>query len=69
MVYKEVGTLNVGRRETLQLENENTPETGFIAPDTDKVKTIHIVLQVTDNGSPNLTRYQRVIVNVMPKVE
>jgi hypothetical protein len=28
--------------------------------------TLHIILAVTDNGSPRLTRYQRVIVNVEP---
>ena len=26
--------------------------------------TLHLILAVTDNGSPNLTRYARVIVNV-----
>jgi hypothetical protein len=27
----------------------------------------HLVLEVTDNGEPALTRYQRVIVNILPK--
>ncbi len=27
--------------------------------------TIHIILAVTDHGQPRLTRYQRVIVNVV----
>ena len=28
--------------------------------------TMHIILAVTDQGSPRLTRYQRVIVTVVP---
>jgi hypothetical protein len=28
--------------------------------------TMHIILAVTDHGTPRLTRYQRVIVNVTP---
>ena len=28
--------------------------------------TLHIILAVTDNGTPPLTRYQRVIVTVNP---
>jgi hypothetical protein len=27
--------------------------------------TLHIILAVTDNGTPRLTRYRRVIVNVV----
>ncbi|WP_373550289.1 hypothetical protein [Haliscomenobacter sp.] len=30
-------------------------------------ETLHIILAVTDNGVPALTRYQRVIVTVFPK--
>jgi len=58
MVYKEVGTLNISRR---------AQEASFVALETDKVGTIHVILKVTDDGEPALTRYQRVIVNVMPK--
>ncbi|MHC4581925.1 MAG: hypothetical protein ACYS14_10745 [Planctomycetota bacterium] len=29
-----------------------------------KGKTIHVVCEVTDNGTPRLTRYQRVIVEI-----
>jgi len=28
--------------------------------------TIHVILAVTDNGTPALTRYQRVIITVNP---
>jgi hypothetical protein len=32
----------------------------------EKPETVHMILKVTDKGSPALTRYQRVIVTVMP---
>jgi hypothetical protein len=32
----------------------------------EKPNTTHIILQVTDTGTPALTRYQRVIVNILP---
>lgn len=67
LIYKEVGTLNVGRRDTVVLENADTHTASFTAPSTDKVGTIHMILKVTDAGSPSLTRYQRVIINVIPK--
>jgi hypothetical protein len=37
------------------------------APGVDHAVTIHFILKLTDKGSPPLTRYQRVIVTVVPK--
>ena len=61
--YQEVGTLNDYK---LKLENSDKMEATFAAPKSDKAKTMHFILEVTDNGEPSLTRYQRVIVNVLP---
>jgi Protein of unknown function (DUF1593) len=36
------------------------------APQVEKPQTIHFILQVTDRGTPALTRYKRVIVTVLP---
>jgi hypothetical protein len=36
------------------------------APKVDKPQTLHFILQVTDKGTPSLTRYKRVIVTVEP---
>ncbi|MHC4179879.1 MAG: DUF1593 domain-containing protein, partial [Planctomycetota bacterium] len=36
---------------------------GFVAPD-EPGKTIHIILEVTDDGSPPLTRYQRIVYTI-----
>lgn len=36
------------------------------APVVDKPRTAHFILKVTDKGNPPLTRYKRVIVNILP---
>jgi len=36
---------------------------GFVVPD-EPGKTVHIILEVTDNGSPPLTRYQRIVFTI-----
>ena len=61
--YKEVGTLNTNE---LKLEDADKQEAWFIAPKVEKVGTIHFILAVTDDGTPSLTRYQRVVINVQP---
>ncbi len=37
------------------------------APEVGKKETVHFILKVTDKGMPPLTRYKRVIVNVIPR--
>ncbi|RRB04818.1 DUF1593 domain-containing protein [Larkinella rosea] len=37
------------------------------APEVSSPQTVHFILEVTDKGSPALTRYKRVIVEVSPK--
>ena len=64
--YKEVGSLNASRRNIVALENTDQAITSFVAPKVETVKTAHFILAVTDHGDPSLTRYQRVIVNVLP---
>lgn len=63
--YREVGSLNVNLRN-FKITDAGKPVATFTAPPTDKVRTMHVILEVTDNGQPSLTRYQRVIVNVVP---
>lgn len=64
MFYKEVGSLNASQ---FSLQKPNNKEVRFVAPNVSETKTMHFVLEVKDNGTPALTRYQRVIVNVIPK--
>ncbi|MGB8225314.1 MAG: nucleoside hydrolase-like domain-containing protein [Sedimentisphaerales bacterium] len=46
---------------------ENARAVYVIAPEVEKNETIHFILRVTDKGKPQLSRYKRVIVNVLPK--
>ena len=62
--YREVGTFESGR--PLQVENKNEKNAGITAPIVSRPETIHIILAVTDNGTPALTRYQRLILRVLP---
>jgi len=68
--YGEPGTLVVSSGRTgapLEIENADQVNASFIAPQVQKPETMHIILAVTDDGEPPLTRYQRVIVTVYPK--
>lgn len=65
--YPEPGTFWDWR--PLVMEGVNSAKLKFrIHPDVKLVKpqTTHLILEVTDDGTPALTRYQRVIVNIMP---
>ena len=66
--YPEAGTLSVatGRSgEPVTIENANARDASFIVPKNFlKAGTMHIILAVTDDGTPALTRYRRVIVTV-----
>ena len=59
--YKEAGTY----QGTIEIKNAKDEASSFTVPlDAVKGQTIHIICEVTDNGAPPLTRYQRVIVTV-----
>ena len=66
--YPEAGTLSVatGRSgEPVTIENANARDASFVVPKNFlKAGTMHIILAVTDDGAPALTRYRRVIVTV-----
>ncbi|MCR9066597.1 MAG: DUF1593 domain-containing protein [Cytophagales bacterium] len=46
---------------------ENIHKFSVKAPEVNKAETLHFILKLTDKGEPNLTRYRRVIVTVVPK--
>jgi hypothetical protein len=60
--YPEAGSW----RGDLSLGAENTDRIWITAPQVAERETIHIILAVTDRGSPPLTRYERIIVTVEP---
>jgi len=50
---------------TVTIQDADRPEASFTVPDDAAPgATIHVVLEVTDRGTPPLTRYQRVIATV-----
>ena len=72
--YNEAGTFTVssGRSgQPLTIQNFDQQKALFTVP-TSRVMppgtgTMHIILAVTDHGSPRLTRYRRVVVNVVSR--
>ncbi len=60
--YPEAGTFN-------SLIDLGAPDMNGIyaaAPKVDKPETLHIIVRVTDKGTPRLSRYQRTILTVRP---
>ncbi len=69
--YQEAGTLTTARPRTgapLKIKDADTANASFTVPTRRTMPpgtgTMHFILAVTDNGSPNITRYKRVIVDV-----
>jgi hypothetical protein len=60
--YPEPGTY----RGPLKIENAEQANASFIAPEVQREETIHMILTVTDDGKPELSRYRRVVFTVMP---
>lgn len=69
--YSEAGTFPVSSArsgQSIEIQNFDQQEASFIVPSKRVMEpgmgTIHIILAVTDHGTPRLTRYQRVIISV-----
>jgi hypothetical protein len=69
--YGEPGTFTTSSARTgqpVEIQNFDQPRASFTVPSSRVMEpgtgTMHIILAVTDHGSPRLTRYERVIVNV-----
>lgn len=59
--YEEVDTYP----EHILIKNANQPKASLFIPKNAKTgQTIHIICEVSDNGSPKLTRYQRIIITI-----
>lgn len=61
--YPEAGTYE-GEIQVSQPENAHRYH--GTAPKVDKEETIHIILRLTDKGNPQLSRYKRVVLKVIP---
>jgi hypothetical protein len=61
--YREAGTYD----GTIEIRDAGKQDAWFTVPgDAGEGKTIHVICEVTDSGTPPLTRYQRVVVEVKP---
>ena len=60
-IYKEAGTFD-GDVSLKVTKNKAS----LVAPEVKQPATIHVVLQVRDNGSPNLFAYRRAVITVTP---
>ena len=60
LTYDEAGDF----KGTVEIANSTSPEAYFVAPQVDEAASIHIILEVTDDGQPCLYSYRRVIVTV-----
>ncbi|MFG0288408.1 MAG: hypothetical protein ACF8CQ_09540, partial [Rhodopirellula sp. JB044] len=47
----------------VSITDANTPQASFVVPD-ELGKQVHIVLEVTDKGTPPLVRYRRVVCSI-----
>ncbi len=61
--YPEAGSY----KKPINMTAENIQSIYVVAPEVEKKETIHIILKVTDKGTPALSSYKRIIVTVMPK--
>ena len=67
--YSEAGTFTVSSARTgqpIEVNNFDLPTAWFTVPTKRVLRhgTLHFIVAVTDHGTPRLTRYKRVIVNV-----
>jgi hypothetical protein len=60
--YVEAGTYP----SAVSLSGATARDASFVAPSVEAPATLHIILAVTDDGSPSLTSYRRVVVTISP---
>lgn len=61
--YPEAGSY----KKLIKIEGaENSHGAYVVAPKVDKKETAHFILKVTDKGEPQLSRYKRIIVTILP---
>jgi hypothetical protein len=60
--YPEAGSY----KKSVITSAENSHDLYAVAPKVEKPETAHIILKVSDKGTPSLSRYKRVIITIIP---
>jgi len=63
LIYPEPGSF---RGAPPQIQDGDWAKAALVAPAVASEQTIHVILTVSDNGSPPLCRYQRLLLRVLP---
>lgn len=63
--YREVG--GIPGQPAVEIADAGTPRARFVAPAVKAPTALHLILEVRDRGTPPITRYRRVIVEVSPQ--
>ncbi|MFB9133818.1 nucleoside hydrolase-like domain-containing protein [Vibrio olivae] len=50
----------------IELSSTNQADTSFVAPKVDKPTPFHVIIEVSDEGTPSLYSYRRAIITVSP---
>ena len=58
--YPEAGTY----KGQIDIENANNITSSFVVPEDASGTALHILLVLTDNGTPPLVSYQRIVCNI-----
>jgi len=59
-VYKEAGDYN----GTINIRNSNSIKAALTIPQVNQTRKIHVILEVKDDGGPNLYSYRRIIIRI-----
>ncbi len=65
--YPEAGSFRISSGRTgnpLEISDADKAKAFFTVPRSQRIGSMHIILAVTDNGTPALTRYKRIIIHV-----
>ena len=63
-IYREAGSF----RGELKLDAEAGLNTTLVIPEVKRPETVHVILEIHDDGTPHLFAYRRAIVNIQPAV-
>ena len=62
-VYREAGTF----RGDVEIENHTSPQASLVTPEVRSPQSLHVILEVKDDGQPCLWAYRRIIVEIEGK--